>query len=45
MNIGIDTDGVLTDIRKFTIEEGLKISELQKGKNEKRRKNNEISNN
>ncbi len=33
MNIGIDIDGVLTDVRKFTIEEGLKYcEENQKGK-------------
>lgn len=33
MNIGIDIDGVLTDVRKFTIEEGLKYcEEHQKGK-------------
>lgn len=31
MNIGIDIDGVLTNIRKFTIEEGLKYCE-QNGK-------------
>ena len=33
MNIGIDIDGVLTNIREFTIEEGLKYcKEHQKGK-------------
>ncbi len=33
MNIGIDIDGVLTDIRKFTIEEGMKYcKQYQKGK-------------
>lgn len=33
MNIGIDIDGVLTDIRKFTIEEGLKYcKQNHKGK-------------
>lgn len=30
MNIGIDIDGVLTDVRKFTIEEGLKYCEENK---------------
>lgn len=33
MNIGIDIDGVLTDVRKFTIEQGLKYcQENNKGK-------------
>ncbi len=30
MNVGIDIDGVLTDIRKFTIEEGIKYCEQYK---------------
>lgn len=30
MNIGIDIDGVLTDVRKFTIEQGLKYCETNK---------------
>ena len=33
MNIGIDIDGVLTDVRKFTIEAGIKYcKENKKGK-------------
>lgn len=30
MNLGIDIDGVLTDVRKFTIEEGLKYCKQHK---------------
>ena len=30
MNIGIDIDGVLTDVRKFTIEAGIKYCKENK---------------